>query len=184
VVVMWGARLLVQIAEAGLFAFLLFWLRSLDPRFSENTAANLFSLVLLASVPVALALGRWSDRHSRPLVPLVLCAAVAALGLGVMAFARDIGVGIAGYVAFGIAGTVFLSLHTAQTLRVLPNPRRRGRNLGLFNLTNTIPSLVVPWIAIALVPAFGYGAMFALLALCSALAALALALLGRRLHRS
>ena len=36
VVRMWLARLLVQIAEAALFAYLLIWFLSVDPSFTDN----------------------------------------------------------------------------------------------------------------------------------------------------
>jgi predicted MFS family arabinose efflux permease len=67
-------------------------------------------------------------------------------------------------VAFGLASSVFLALHTSQTLRVLPRPHTRGRDLGIFNLTNTVPSLIMPWLTLALVPAYGFDALFLLLA--------------------
>ena len=180
VVRMWIARFLVQIAEAGLFAFLLFWLRSIVEDFHENTAANVFSLVLIVSVPISLWLGRWSDRHQRPLAPLVLCASVTALGLAMMALATGITFAIASFVVFGIAATIFLSLHTGQTLRVLPKPQHRGRDLGIFNLTNTVPSLVMPWLTLMLVPSFGFAALFALFAALAALAAGLLATVPKR----
>lgn len=167
---MWAARFLVQIAEAGLFAFLLFWLRSLAEDFHENTAANIFSMVLIISVPLALLLGRWSDRRERPIIPLAICALVITTGLVLMAFARELDVAIAGYVVFSIAASVFLSLHTAQTLRVLPQPRHRGRDLGVFNLTNTLPSIVMPWFTLTLVPGFGFTGLFLLFALLAGIA--------------
>lgn len=158
---MWIARFLVQIAEAGLFAFFLFWLRTILPGFHENAAANTFSLVLIMSVPISLWLGRWSDRTGRPITPLVVCALLAGAGLGLMSLARTIELAIASFMFFGIAATIFLSLHTAQTLRVLPKPQHRGRDLGIFNLTNTLPSLVMPWLTLMLVPSFGFGSLFA-----------------------
>ena len=69
----------------------------------------------------------------------------------------------AAYVLFGLASTIFLSLHSAQTLRVLPSPSLRGRDLGIFNLTNTAPSLLMPWLTISLVPSFGFAGLFFLL---------------------
>lgn len=168
---MWMARFLVQISEAGLFAFLLFWLRSILPDFHENTAANIFSLVLIGAVPISLWLGRWSDRVARPIAPLVATACLSATGLVIMALAHGLTVAILGYVVFGIAATVFLSLHTGQTLRVLPKPQHRGRDLGVFNLTNTLPSLVMPWLTLSLVPSFGFAALFACFAALVALAA-------------
>ncbi|MFY8047459.1 MAG: MFS transporter, partial [Erythrobacter sp.] len=166
---MWAARFLVQVAEGGMFAFLLFWLRSLSPGYPENAAANIFSVVLVCAVPLSLLAGRWSDRHGRPILPLALCALLCACGLLVMAAAASLAQAIAGYVLFAIAAAIFLSLHASQTLRVLPAPQHRGRDLGLFNLTNTLPAMVMPWLTVLLVPGMGYSALFVLFA-CLALA--------------
>lgn len=174
---MWLARFLVQISEAGLFAFLLYWLRSLSDGFHENSAANIFSAVLVVSIPLSLLIGRWSDAHGRPIRPLAACAAIAGLGLFVMSISTELPSAIAGYVVFGIAASIFLSLHTSQTLRVLPQPQHRGRDLGIFNLTNTIPSIVMPWITLALVPDFGFSGLFLLFSGLAMLAALLLATL-------
>lgn len=172
---MWIARFLVQISEAGLFAFLLFWLRSLSPDFHENSAANVFSFVLVISVPLALWFGRWSDRRERPIMPLWMAAVVAAAGLMIMAVSNGLGLAIAGYILFAVAAAIFLSIHTGQTLRVLPQPRHRGRDMGIFNLTNTLPSMVMPWFTLSLVPQFGFTALFALFAVLALGAAVILA---------
>jgi len=176
---MWIARLLVQVAEAALFAFLLFWLRSLSPGFSENVAAQIFSVVLVVAAPVALVAGRWSDHAERPMLPLAICAAFSSIGLLVMALTTDIIWALAGYVLFGISSMIFLSLHSSQTLRVLPRPQHRGRDLGFFNLTNTIPSLIIPGLTLTMVPVFGFGPLFLLLAALSGIACLLVALLSR-----
>lgn len=162
---MWLARLLVQIAEAALFAFLLLWLVSLDGRTTDNNVATIFSIVLFGSVPVAIFAGRWSDRVGRPIFPLIAAGSASALGLLVMAGSDSVWSGIAGYCLFGIAAAVFLALHSSQTLRVLPHPRHRGRDLGIFNLTNTVPSMIMPGLTLALVPHFGFKALFVILAL-------------------
>lgn len=169
---MWLARLAVQIAEAELFAYLFVWLRSLDPTMSDNQTARVFSAVLILSAPLALLGGRWADRQERPLLPLVICAGISACGLAGMALSGSLHSAIAAYALFGVASSVFLALHSAQTLRVLPRSDRRGRDLGLFNLTNTLPSLIMPWLTLALVPWFGFAGLFvvfAALALCAGL---------------
>lgn len=170
VVRMWLARLLVQISEAALFAYLYFWFRSVDPSMGVSTTAQILSLVLVAAIPVAMVTGKWADRHSRPISPLAVCAAFSSIGLVAMALSFSLATAIAGYVLFGLATTVFLSLHTGQTLRVLPKPQTRGRDLGIFNLTNTGPSLVMPWIVLALVPVFGFPVLLGLLACLTLLA--------------
>ena len=97
-----------------------------------------------------------------------------------MALSNSLASAIAGYVVFGVAASIFLALHTGQTLRVLPRPANRGRDLGFFNLTNTSPSLVMPWLTIALVPLFGFAGLFAALATCAVVAALLLTTLPHR----
>jgi MFS family permease len=118
--------------------------------------------------------GRWADRHGRPLLPLAVCAAIAAFGLLGMALAHGLFFAIAAYATVGLASTIFLALHAAQTLRVLPRPERRGRDLGLFNLTNTVPSVIMSGFTLALVPKVGFSGLFVLFAGLSLIAALLL----------
>lgn len=176
---MWLARLLVQIAEAALFAYLLVWIAGIDPAFRDNDTARIFAVVLGLSVPLALFAGRWSDLRQRPILPLALGSGIGSLGLVIMALSQDLTGAIAGYLVFGLSTSVFLALHTSQTLRVLPHPARRGRDLGFFNLTNTVPSLIMPWLTLALVPAFGFGGLFWLLAGLAALATILLTTMPR-----
>lgn len=178
---MWLARLLVQVSEAALFAYLYLWLRRIAPATSDADAAQVFGAVLLVAVPVTLAVGRWADRADRPILPLALAAATTAVALLAMALAPSLGWALAGYALFGLAASLFLAFHSAQTLRVLPRPETRGRDLGLFNLTNTVPSLIMPGLTLAMVPLFGFAGLFALLAGFSALAALLLLPAARRI---
>lgn len=177
---MWLARLLVQIAEAALFAYLYFWFRSIDPAMSDHEKAGLFGIALTVAVPVALLAGRWADRSDRPFAPLVVTGVVTVGGLLAMALAADPASAKMAYLAFGVATTAFLALHSGQTLRVLPRADRRGRDLGIFNLANTSPSLIMPWLTLSLVPGFGFDALFLLLALLTSGAVLLLATMPRR----
>ena len=172
---MWLARLVVQVAESALFAFLFLWLREVDGSVTDNDVATIFTAVLFGSVPIAMLAGRWSDRTRSPILPLVIAAAVSATGLLIMVASQDKAVGILGYYTFGTAAAVFLALHASQTLRVLARPEHRGRDLGIFNLTNTIPSLIMPGLTLALIPLFGFTALFAVLAIVVASAVVLLA---------
>jgi predicted MFS family arabinose efflux permease len=97
-----------------------------------------------------------------------------------MAVAEGLPIAITGYVVFGLSSSIFLALHSSQTLRVLPAPETRGRDLGFFNLTNTVPSLIMPWLTLALVPTYGYDALFILLAGLAILACIMLLTMPRR----
>ncbi len=172
---MWLARLAVQIAEAALFAYLYLWFRSVDARMTDNRVASLFAIILLASAPLSLLAGRWSDRRGRPFVPLRLLALGSALGLVIMSIGGgELAGAVLGFGLFALASAGFLALHSAQTLRVLRQPGRRGRDLGLFNLTNTIPSLIMPWLTLGLMPQFGFAGLFLVLALLCVAGALIL----------
>ena len=176
---MWLARLLVQIAEAALFAYLLLYFRTLDPGVDESQIARLFGAVLAVALPIAIVAGRFADRTSRHTLPLALCACGSAIGLIAMSLAASLGQAVAAYILFGLATTVFLSLHSGLTLRVLPSPQHRGRDLGIFNLTNTVPSLIMPWLTIAIVPRGGYATLFVVLAALAATSATLLFTLKR-----
>lgn len=167
---MWLARLLVQVAESALFAYLYIWLRSIAPSLRDSAVAQVFGVVLLAAVPVTLMVGRWADRTGQAILPLGLAAGVCAAALIAMALAPTLTLALAGYAVFGLAASVFLALHSAQTLRVLPKPQSRGRDLGIFNLTNTVPNLVMPGLTLAMVPVFGFPGLFILLSLLAGLA--------------
>ena len=177
---MWLARLTVQVAEAALFAFLYLWFRSIDASMTDNRTASVFSAILLVSIPLALLTGGWADRRAQPVLPMIVCAACSAIGLMGMALAHNVQAGLYSYALFGTASTIFLAQHSAQTLRVLRRPDRRGRDLGIFNLTNTMPSLIMPWFALILVPYFGFSGLFFLLALLSVVTGLLLAPLARQ----
>lgn len=176
---MWLARLLVQIAEAALFAYLLIYFRSVQPGIGEGSIALLFCAVLVAAVPIALVVGRWADRRQRPFLPLAVAAAVSGCGLVMLSSSASIDSAFGGYIVFGLATTVFLSLHSGQILRALPSPGHRGRDLGIVNLTNTVPSLIMPWLTLALVPGFGFTSLFALLALLAFASAIILTFMPR-----
>lgn len=177
---MWIARLIVQVAQVSLFSYLYFWLRSIDPAVGDAQTARTFGLIQLLSAPLALGVGRWTDIRRRPLAPLVICALLAALGLMAMALSKTMFMAIAAYSLFGFTTSVFLALHSAQTLRVLPRPTRRGRDLGLFNLTNTLPSMIMPGLTLTLLPQFGFSGLFGVLALLTVIAGVVMRWVGNR----
>ena len=47
-------------------------------------------LAFIVSVPLSLLLGRWSDRHQRPLAPLVGCATIAAIPAAFASWITDL----------------------------------------------------------------------------------------------
>uniref|UniRef100_UPI0035C9A632 MFS transporter n=1 Tax=uncultured Sphingomonas sp. TaxID=158754 RepID=UPI0035C9A632 len=153
--VAWTSRLLVQVAGNVLFAYLLYYMEALaSPAARAAVPVRVGELLVVAHVaplPVAVILGRWSDRLGRRKPFLVATAALAATGLAVMGCSTGwIGAAV-GFCLFAIGWGVFLPLQIGFVMQLLPNPRRRGRDLGLINLSNTAPVLIGPaltwWLA-------------------------------------
>jgi MFS family permease len=162
------SRLLVQVAAAVTQAYLLYYFESIvavDGR--GNLPARIGSLLALAFViplPIALLLGRLSDIAGRRRPFLLGAAGVAVAGLLGMAGARDWAGGATAFGVYVAGSSVFVALHAAFAMQLLPNPAHRGRDLGLFNLTNTLPSLLGPPLTWMLAAPHDFAAILLLLA--------------------
>ncbi len=142
------SRLLVQIAGVVTQAYLLYYFESIPTDGSRADLpariGHLLTLAFLLPLPIALVLGRLSDLTRRRKPFLLIAAGVASAGLIGMAGATDWASGAAGFVVYAIGSSVFVALHAAFAMQLLPSPAHRGRDLGLLNLANTLPSLLGP----------------------------------------
>jgi MFS family permease len=178
-VVLAAARLLVQIAGNVQSAYLLYYFESIAPADAEGVAAsvgNVLTLAFVLPLPIALLVGRWSDRSGRRRPFLVAAALVAALGLAGMAVADSWTGAATAFCVYGIGSAVFLALHSGFAMQLLPSARHRGRDLGLLNLTNTLPALLGPLLAWLLATPRDFDALMlalAALTLCGGMAILA-----------
>lgn len=171
--VAWVARLLMQVAGCAVPLYLLYYVDALAGRTSDAATSVAWLLLVGTTLPApaAVLIGRWSDRSGRR-TPFLSCAAlVAALGLAAMAAAATWPVGAAGYVLFAGGSNVFVALNLGLAMQLLPDPVRRGRDMGLINLANTLPSTIGPLLAWGLAKAGHFDTALAGLALVTAAAA-------------
>jgi MFS family permease len=183
--VAWVARLLFQVAGCVLQLYLFYYFESIVPDVPKSVLATdvgrLLTVSFIAALPIALVFGRLSDRLDRRKPFLVAAAIVTAIGLAGMAVAHDWTVGAIAFALYTIGYGVFLPLQAAFSMQLLPDPRHRGRDLGLLNLTNTLPSLLGPLLTWWLASPRDFAmvmAMLAVLVLCGGLAMLGVR--GRR----
>lgn len=181
----WTARMLLQIAGAVLTRYLFYYFESISPGTPrEAIAGRLGTLLLVCNLlplPLAVLAGRWSDRTGRGKPFLVIAAGVAATGLVGMALAQNWEQGAVAFAIYSTGWSSFLALHAGFAMQLLPDPKRRGRDLGLLNLTNTLPQLLGPGMTWLLVTPQNFDAALltaAALTVCGAL--LILAVRGRR----
>ena len=105
----------------------------------------------LVAVPLTLLCGRISDLRGRRKPLLGIAGGGMTIGLVAMAFAPSWREAAAGYCVFVTGYSIFIALHAAFTMQLLPSPAHRGRDLGLFNLTNTLPNAAGPLLALLLI---------------------------------
>ncbi|WP_288413607.1 MFS transporter [uncultured Sphingomonas sp.] len=167
----WVARLAMQVAGNGLTAYAFFhfadrWRGTGDP---AGPVAQAMAVVTAVVVVATIVAGRWSDRLGGRKPFLGGATLLVIAGLVGMAVSPGF---VGAVIGYGVAQTglsVFLALHSALAMQMLPSPETRGRDLAVLNLTNTLPACVPPLLA-ALVPAgAGLGAVFVALALVAAL---------------
>ncbi len=167
----WVARLAMQVAGNGLTAYAFFhfadrWRGTGD---AAGPVAQAMAIVTGVVVVATILAGRWSDRVGGRKPFLGGATLLVVAGLTGMAVAPGF---VGAVVGYGVAQTglsVFLALHSALAMQLLPSPDTRGRDLAVLNLTNTLPACVPPLLA-ALVPAgAGLGAVFLVLALVAAM---------------
>ena len=182
--VAWGARILVQIAGAVLSLYLLYYFESFSAAPQPQLAGHVsrvLTIAYLVPVPIAIVAGRLSDRLGRRKPFLVGIAMLAALGLAGMTLASDPDAGATAFTVYASGSAMFLALHAAFAMQLLPSPRHRGRDLGLLNLTNTLPSMIGPLVTWLLATPRDFDAALLVLAgltLCGGL--LVLGVRGRR----
>ncbi|MEE8611436.1 MAG: MFS transporter [Sphingomonas aquatilis] len=145
------ARLFVQIAGVVTQTYLLYYFESIVPAAERaglpGRIGHLLTIAFIVPLPAALILGRLSDLTRRRKPAILLAALIAAAGLAGMALARGWPAGAAAFVVYTLGSSVFVALNAGVAMQLLPNPSHRGRDLGLLNLANTLPSLLGPPLA-------------------------------------
>lgn len=166
------ARLLVQIAGVVTQTYLLYYFESIVP--AADRAAlparigHLLTIAFIIPLPAALILGRLSDLTRRRKPAVLLAALIAAAGLVGMAAARNWPAGALAFAVYTLGSSVFVALNAGIAMQLLPSAAHRGRDLGLLNLANTVPSLLGPPLAWAFATPHDFvGVMLALAVLAA-----------------
>ncbi|MEU0405804.1 MFS transporter [Streptomyces sp. NPDC006197] len=116
--------------------------------------------------------GPLSDRVGRRKVFVVGSAAAVAAAVLPLAFAPSLWAFFAFAVIGALAYGCFIAVDQVVVVEVLPDREHRAKNLGILNIANTVPQVVAPMAAVAVVPAFGYQGLFLTAAVLSAVGGL------------
>lgn len=144
------SRFLVFMGVATLVTYQAFYLTDhlgLDP---ARVAQLVFvgTLVHYGALLLVSAPGGWlSDRMGRRKVFVLGAAVLYAAGLVVIAFAGSFGVFLVGMAITGVAEGVYSAVDLALVADVLPHPDNAAKDLGVFQITSSLPQSLAPAVA-------------------------------------
>lgn len=152
----WASRFCLQISASVISAYMLFYLADYArygeqfPGSSVETGlARLIAVSTLLILAAGFAGGIVSDRFGRRKPFILLAASLLAAGLLVFALCPKWPGPLLGYVLYGVGFGLYTTVDTAFVAQILPSRRHTARDLGVMNLTNTLPAILAPVLAIA-----------------------------------
>ena len=177
----WITRFLMNLANALLLLYLLYYLQDAVDLSRKAAEAGVFRLTLLyavLTVVTAILGGIWSDRLARRKVFLTVSGYVIAAALLLLAFVHSYAGAYVGAAILGSGFGIYTAVDFALITQVLPTDADRAKDLGVINIANALPQVLAPGVA-ALV--LGLGAGYPTLYVLAALAAVLGSFLVRRI---
>ena len=151
----WSSRLLVQTGAAFVIGYIYLYISTvqLQKESWQNTSASevlaaLTTPAAILAIIATLVSGYISDRWDKRRRPLFIFACLFAVGLGMLAGTANFVTFLIGYVLIQSALAAYLSVDTALVAQLVGGHAKRGLLLGFMNLSNTLPSVIVPSIAL------------------------------------
>ena len=148
-----GSRFFVFCSVAAVNAYQAIYLimaLHVDP--AEVAGKVFVSTLVLAAVSLvfATAMGRLSDKVGRRKPFVIVSALIFAGGLALVAVASDYTAFLVAMAVLGVGQGVYFAVDFALITQVLPDPNNPAKDLGIMNLGMSLPSILVPAVAPAL----------------------------------
>lgn len=148
---LWFARALAQLSASFVLLYLFLHVAGLitdDAAWQGQSATSFISLLSLGAaamaVPTAVACGRLSDRVPSRQKIMVGAALILSLSLFLLGRQPDPWTFGFAFTVFQMGLAAYLSVDTALVAQLIGHHVRRGAILGVMNLTNTLPAILVP----------------------------------------
>lgn len=151
----WLSRFCLQIAASIVNAYMLFYLAD-HARYAEQfpgstVESGLARLITLSTILILISGflgGLASDRLNQRKAFILLAAVLMACGLIVFAVWPGWPGPLMGYGLYGIGFGLYTTVDAALVAQVLPSRQDTARDLGIMNLTNTLPAILAPVLAL------------------------------------
>lgn len=151
----WISRFLIQCSGVAVGSYLLIHLQTLSSDLPTAASADevygrILAWSLVGATLTGPLAGYLSDRTGYRLALLLLAILLVAAGCGVIATAGNADGVAVGYCVFAIGLSGFLALDGAIIAQIVGQGDARGTMLGVLNLTNTLPAILVPALLIVM----------------------------------
>jgi MFS family permease len=177
----WLSRLLVQTGAAFVISYIYLYITLMQQTQADWQSAGASEILATLTAPAAILAisvtlfsGYISDRWRSRRWPLFVFACLFGFGMAMLAGANELPWFLIGYGLVQTALAAYLAVDTALIAQLVSGHNRRGLLLGVMNLSNTLPSVIAPIIALLAFSESEVAAIlasvFAGLALCSFLA--------------
>lgn len=114
----------------------------------ESGLARLIALSTLLVVVSGFVGGLASDRLGRRKLFIVVASVLLGFGLMIFAFWPQWPGPLVGYAFYGVGFGLYTTVDVALVAQILPSRRDTARDLGIMNLTNTLPAVLAPVLAL------------------------------------
>ena len=162
----WSSRLMIQLGLSASQVYLLYFVgraAAEGAAFPERAPAALVSTLILVStatsVVTALAAGWVSDRTGGRHLYVAVSGMLVCAGMAVFAADPSWTTALIGQLLYGAGVGLYSTTDTALVAQILPSRADSGRDLGLFNLGNTLPQALAPGLASLVLAGAGWGPM-------------------------
>lgn len=169
----WITRFCIIIPSAAVTVFLVGYFQSAlgDTHDAAETHYTTFSTIYgIILIVCALLSGFISDRIQRRKVFVMAAGFVVALSMFMLAFFHTWGAATVAAALFGLGFGIYLAVDYALLTEVLPSQSDRGKDMGVFNIANSLPQVIVPIIAaISVLASQSYTLLFVIVAVAGVL---------------
>ena len=147
-------RLLVMLGIYTVLDFLQFYMRSaVGAPHPEQQTTNFIIITSLTSVVSALVAGWLSDRFGRKRMVYIAGGLMAVVGL-IFIITHTLTIVLAAGALFGIGYGAYTSVDWALVADVLPSHQDFARDMGVWNISLSLPQVIAPVIGGPLIDAF------------------------------
>ena len=171
------SRFLFVMAFAFLTSYQVYYLLADLGSSQDRVPHQVFIATLVSSAGVVVASllgGKLSDWLGRRKVFVLAAAVVYGVAMFVVALAGDFSAFLVGVAVSGVGFGVYVAVDLALVTEVLPSAADTAKDMGVFNIANSLPYSVAPAVAPAILAVSGgrYPALFAFAGACALASAL------------